>query len=136
MEFPFNPQRALDQEFYDHCARGELRFQRCLACFAWRHVPREHCAGCGSAEWEWALGSGRAALYSWTICHRAFHPAFAPLVPYVVAIGTMAEGVRLIARLEGADEADLRLDLPMRVGFAAMAPGLMLPVFQPLALRR
>ena len=35
------------------CKRHELRFQRCRDCGAWRHMPRESCAACGSFNWSW-----------------------------------------------------------------------------------
>jgi uncharacterized OB-fold protein len=35
-------------EFYQFCKQHELRFQRCQDCDAWRHMPRESCAACGS----------------------------------------------------------------------------------------
>ncbi len=42
----------LNAEFYEHCAKEKLCFQRCNECRTWRHLPRSMCAKCGSTDWE------------------------------------------------------------------------------------
>ena len=77
---------GLNAEFYEQCTKGRLYFQRCTACEAWRHLPRDMCPKCGSADWEWSPSSGRGKIYSWTVTHRAMHPSFAGDVPYAVVV--------------------------------------------------
>ncbi len=122
---------ALHGEFYRHCAAHELRFQRCLACARWRHMPRNYCAHCGSGDWEWAQSSGQGIVRSWTVCHRAFHPGVVGDLPYVVALVEFEPGVRLIARLDHIDADAVRLDLPVDVWFDEIAPGIVLPRVRP-----
>ncbi len=64
------------KDFYAWCHRGDLRFQRCSDCDAWRHVPREMCAKCGSDEWKWVKSGGKGTVFTWTVAERAMHPAF------------------------------------------------------------
>jgi hypothetical protein len=45
-----HPTTEYRRDLYDWCKKGELRFQHCKGCGAWRQVPREMCAECGS--WE------------------------------------------------------------------------------------
>jgi uncharacterized protein len=122
---------AMWAAFYAHCARGELRFQRCEQCAGWRHPPRPMCPRCHSARWEWVAATGRGRVHSWTIVHQAFHPAFAADVPYAILLGEMEEGVRLIARLSKADmpNARLALDLPLKVEFEPVSNVIALPTF-------
>src|SRR5262245_35927472 len=80
-------------EFYDHCRKHELRFQRCADCGRWRHVPRDMCAGCGSFAWEWAKSAGKGKVFSWTTAMQPTRPEFADLVPYSPVIVEMDEGV-------------------------------------------
>ena len=61
---------GLAKQFYDWCARGELRFQRCTRCGAFRHIPRELCAKCGSFDSEWARSSGRGTVFTFTLPAR------------------------------------------------------------------
>ena len=117
-------------EFYAHCARGELRFQRCAQCGAWRHLPRWLCPQCASARWSWERSNRRGRLFSWTVTHQVLHPAFAADVPYVVAIAELQEGVRLVARLRGSRAGALALGAPVCVDFERVSDRVALPVFR------
>ena len=64
------------QPFWDGCAAGELRIQRCTDCGKPYFYPRPVCPDCGSGNVEWFAASGRATLYSYVINHRAA-PGFA-----------------------------------------------------------
>jgi len=106
---------GLNAEWYAHCAAGELRFQRCGACGAWRHPPRVLCAACGSGEWSWERSSGRGAVFSWTVTHQPVYAAFAEVVPYAVVVAELEEGVRIVSNLRGVAPDALALDLPVEV---------------------
>lgn len=106
---------GLGAEWYAHLARGELRFQRCQSCNAWRHPPRHLCPTCGGEGWSWERASGRGALFSWTVTHQALHPGFADALPYAVLVVELEEGVRVVCGARGLDNADLRLDLPVAI---------------------
>jgi hypothetical protein len=125
------PLNRLDEEFFAHCAKERLCFQRCTACGSWRHLPRAWCARCGSDAWEWQPSCGRARLYSWTITHQAILPGFADHVPFVVAVVELEEGVRMVSALRGVARDDLRIDLPLQVAFERVPDGAALPVFVP-----
>ena len=118
-------------DYYRHCLNGELRFQRCGDCGAWRHPPRIACAKCGSENVEWAPSSGRGRIFSWTVTHQAMHPAFAAEVPYAVIVVEMEEGVRLVTGLRGLDPSALRLDLPVEVEFEKLNDEIAIPHFHP-----
>jgi uncharacterized OB-fold protein len=104
-------------DYYRHCLNGELRFQRCGDCGAWRH--------------PWARSSGRGRIFSWTVTHQAMHPAFAAEVPYAVIVVEMEEGVRLVTGLRGLDPSELRLDLPVEVEFEKLNDEIAIPHFHP-----
>lgn len=122
---------GLSAQYYAFCAAGELRFQRCDGCGAWRHPPRHRCGACGSDRWEWAASSGRGRVFSWTVTHKAFDPAFAERLPYAVLVVELDEGPRVVANLVEADPAVLRLDLPVEVVFEPLADGIALTHFRP-----
>lgn len=123
---------GLTKEFYDYCASGELRFQRCSDCGAWRHVPREMCAECGSFSWTWERSSGRGTLFSWTVVERALHPDFEEETPYAAVVVEMDEGVRVISRMLDTPPADLQVDMPVEVAFDHVTEGIALPKFRPV----
>ncbi len=121
---------GLGAEWYEQCASGELRFQRCGVCRAWRHPPRLLCAVCGSDAWSWQPSTGRGALFSWTVTHQPLHPAYADRVPYVVAVVELEEGVRVVTALDGVALDDLTLDLPLQGAVEVVAEGVGMPFFR------
>ena len=89
------------------------------------------CPDCGSDAWTWQPSSGRGRLFSWTVSHRAPHPAFAAEVPYTVALVELEEGVRMVSGLREVSPESLQLDLPLEVVFEALEGGGSLPFFRP-----
>ncbi|MEB2345773.1 MAG: Zn-ribbon domain-containing OB-fold protein [Deltaproteobacteria bacterium] len=116
--------------FYEACRSGELRFQRCSACGAWRHVPRALCAACGSPAFTWTPSSGRGRVFTYTIVTRAMHPGFAARVPYAPAVIELEEGVRILSEVVDCPVEELRIDLPVVVVFQEVAEGVTLPKFR------
>lgn len=105
---------GLAAEFYAHVARGELRFQRC-ACGVWRHPPRHRCGACGSSDWTWERSSRRGRVFTWTVSHRAFDPAFADALPYAIVVVELDEGPRVVCNLRDLAPSELALDLPVEI---------------------
>jgi uncharacterized OB-fold protein len=119
------------QPFWDGCAAGELRIQRCTACGKPYFYPRPVCPACGSRNVEWFTASGRATLYSYVINHRAA-PGFAGDVPYAIAVVQLEEGPRMMSNIVGlpATPEALVLDMPLQVTFETRGD-ISLPQFQP-----
>ncbi len=127
---PLPKRRGLAGEFYEHCKRHELRFQRCSECRTWRHIPRDMCARCGSFAWKWAKSSGKGTLFSWTTAMQPMLPQFADLVPYSPAIVELEEGVRMVSWIVDVEPGELRLGLPVDVVFDDVTPDVTLPKFK------
>jgi uncharacterized protein len=86
----------LAQLFWEGCAQGELRYQRCAACGRTQFYPRPFCARCGGAP-TWAVSKGCGILYAATRVGRAPSPDFAALVPYDILLFDLDEGFRMMA---------------------------------------
>ena len=127
---PLPELEGFTKDFYEGCSRGELRFQHCSDCKAWRHVPRELCAECGSWNWEWRASSGRGRIFTWTIIERALHPAFAGEVPFAAVVVELEEGVRLLSHVIDCPLDQLEMDLPVEVVFDAVTDDITLPRFR------
>ena len=121
---------GLTREFYNWCRRGDLRFQRCNACQAWRHVPRPMCAACGSFEWTWQRSSGRGTVFSWTVAVRPMHPAFQNDAPYAPVVIEMEEGVRLVSEMLDCSPDELTIGMPVELAFDHVTPEITLPKFK------
>lgn len=123
---------GLTGEFYGHCKARELRFQRCTGCGAWRHVPRERCGECGSAQFQWEQSSGRGRLFTWVVATRSMHPAFPSDPPAVPAVVETDEGVRLVTQIADCPPEALRIGMPVEVVFDDVTAEITLPKFRRL----
>ena len=129
-EKPLPALEGLTGEFYAWCKKGELRFQKCRGCSAWRHVPREMCPECGATEWTWEKSTGVGVVFTWTVAERPLHAAFADSVPYAPVVVEMTEGVRVLSEVVDCAPADLGIDMPVEVVFGEVTPEITLPKFR------
>jgi uncharacterized protein len=119
------------REFWAAAAAHSLVLARCRACNQFSHPPDTVCPHCGatdgSSEFVPVDGSGR--IRSWTFVRQSFLPGFD--VPFVLVDVELAaqEELRLIGRLVDGPGAALQLDLPVRLVFEDVAPGVAIPAF-------
>jgi uncharacterized OB-fold protein len=110
------------QPFWDACLQQRLVGQRCAACGRFRWPPRGVCPACGSWRFEWLDLPGEGVVQAFAVPHRAFNPAFAERVPYVI-VHVALEGtdgrVVLISNLEGCDWQAVRVGMAVRVAWGA-----------------
>jgi hypothetical protein len=71
----------------------------------------------------------RGTVHSWTITHHAFHAGFKVDLPFLLLTVDLEEGVRMQAQGKGIGE-ELRIGLPVKVGFQRVKDDLTLPVFE------
>ncbi len=94
------PAPAADTEaFHRGLDEGRLVLQSCERCRRARYPPAPVCPYCSAREHRWLQVDGGGAVHSWVRYHRAFHPAFASLVPYVVVSMQLDAGPRMFGRL-------------------------------------
>lgn len=86
-----------------------------------------------STNTEWAVTSGKGKVYSWTIFHYLYHPAFSREIPYNVAIVQLDEGPLLHTNIVGCRNDDIYIGMPVEVIFEDINDEISLPKFQPLA---
>jgi len=126
---------ALTAPFWDGCKRGELLVQQCSSCGRKRHRPAAGCHVCGGQESTWVKITGRGRIYTYTVVHRAFHPAFVDNVPYVVALVEMDEdpSVRFHTQIVDSDPAEgISVGQPVDVVFRPTRDGMVLPFWRPV----
>ncbi len=116
--------------FWVGVRRGELVIQRCTACERLRHYPQPMCPDCHSVDFDWAPVTGRGVIYSYTVAHRAFHPAWKDDVPYVLATIELEEGVRMMTDLIGIDPNTVEIGQKVEVYFEELPGRGMMPRFR------
>lgn len=121
----------LSQPFWDAAAQGRLVVQACADC-GHRQLPAAlSCVACRGRALEWVEVSGRGAVHTFTVMHRAYHPAFADELPYNVSIIELDEGPLLLSNVVGVPSGELRIGQRVEVFFEPAGDGLALPKFSP-----
>lgn len=122
------------QPFWDGCAAGELRMQRCRPCDQLYFPPRSFCPRCLSDDVSWESLSGRGTLHTYLINHRAA-PGFEP--PYAIAVVQLDEGPRMMSNIVGVEQTPeaLEIDMALEVTFEERGE-VMLPLFTPVGASR
>ncbi|MEV3964214.1 OB-fold domain-containing protein [Nocardia sp. NPDC050193] len=126
---PLPTPTPVSQPFWDGCAAGELRFQRCSDCGHAEFDPAWMCRACGGDALEWQVSGGLGEITSCTVVHRPQTPEF--VVPYVVALVRFDEGFTMLTNVVDCTVDVVRTGLRVRTVFAAVGEGFALPYVQP-----
>lgn len=118
------------QHFWDGCAVGELRLQRCVHCEKHYFPPRPFCPACLSRDVKWDVASGRGRLHTYLINNHPLPPGWEE--PYAIAVVELDEGPRMMSNIVGVPNTpeELILDMPLEVLFEDR-DGIALPLFRP-----
>lgn len=125
------PVANADSHPYWSAARERrLVIRKCKDCGELHFMPRNLCPACWSDQLEWIDAAGTGRVHSFTVIRRASDPAFASLVPYVVALIELDEGPRMMANILGDGALSVRIGDPVRVTFEDRGEGALLPQFE------
>jgi hypothetical protein len=109
---------------------GKLLIQRCLVCGRRQFYPRYFCAAC-AGDVEWIEASGLGEVHSFTIVRQNGTPPFDALVPYVLALIELDEGVRMMGNVIDVAVDDVSIGMPVQVTFARETDDVVLPMWRP-----
>ncbi|GLC94282.1 hypothetical protein Tamer19_36900 [Cupriavidus sp. TA19] len=114
--------------FWEAAAGGKLMIQQCEQCDRWVFYPRSHCPGCWSDRLAWREASGMAKLKSYSVVHRAGHPAWQSLAPYALALVQLDEGPSMLTTLVDMRFEALEIGMPLQVRYVRVGE-FTLPMF-------
>jgi uncharacterized OB-fold protein len=120
------------QPFWDALVDGKLMIRHCNACGEFHYYPRPFCPKCWSDDVEWFETSGAATVYSYSTVYVNDLPPFGPQVPYVAAVVTLAEGPRMMTRLVGVENPDIKIGMAVAFEPADLDGELKMAVFRPV----
>lgn len=132
VEKPLPGKDELHKPFWEANRRHELVLQHCRKCCNYRYPPGLICPECGAEELEWLRVSGKGIIYSWTVFHRIYHPAFVNEVPYAVVAVELEEGPRMISNLVDCALKDIEIGMAVEVVFEDVTEEISLPKFRPV----
>ncbi len=115
--------------FWEATRERRLVLQWCTACERPIHFPREMCPTCLGTALESRPASGTGAVYAVSVMPKPANPSMAERAPYAVALVELAEGVRLLANVVGADPWSVAVGQRVGVAWEPLADGRHLAVF-------
>jgi len=121
----------MNRPYWEGAKRHELLLQKCQECGHYRYPPGETCPSCLSDKLEWVKISGRGSVYTWTVFHQAYHPAYKDDIPYAVVAVELEEGPRMITNLVNCGTEDIKMGMPVEVVFDDVTGEVSLPKFRP-----
>ena|ERR1700722_16528560 len=117
--------------FWDGCLEGKLLLQRCTKCGAYRHPPSPACANCLSEECEWVPSTAHGTIYTFTVVRENRARGWDKMVPYVLAVIDLDEGVRMLTNLVDIAPEAVKIGMPVVATFAQLDGTTKLPLFKP-----
>jgi len=116
--------------FWEGTRAGELRIQHCPSCDALRHPPGPMCPTCGADKPDYTVASGRGTVYSFVVHHAPKVPG--KTLPFVVALVTLEEGVRMVAELVDVDPSTVEIGMPVELALTKIDDDLTMPYWRPV----
>jgi len=117
--------------FFDAARNNQLAVQKCDNCGTLRFPAAPLCLACDSPKASWVPVSGKGEVFSFTIMHRAYHPAIK--VPYTLAVIELKEGAKITSNVVGIQPSKVKCGMPVEVVFEKLNDEVTLPKFRPAA---
>ena len=114
-----------EADFQRHLSEGRLMLQRSRSSGRYVFYPRVAEPGSGAQDLEWVEASGRGVVYSTTVVRQK-----PPARDYNVALIELAEGIRLMSRVDGIAPEQVRIGLAVKAKIVAENDAPLL-VFEP-----
>jgi uncharacterized protein len=98
-----------EKEFLEHLAEGRFMIQKSRSTGGHVFYPRVAEPGTGATDLEWVPASGRGTVYSSTVIRQK-----SPTPNYNVALIDLAEGPRMMSRVEGIVPEEVKIGMPVK----------------------
>ncbi|MEM1313408.1 MAG: OB-fold domain-containing protein [Pseudomonadota bacterium] len=99
-----------EAEFRERLAAGRFMLQRSASTGAYMFPPRTAAPGSGARDLEWVEASGKGVVYSTTVNRRRPEQGG----PHNIAIIELAEGPRMMSRVDGPAPEDVTIGMEVR----------------------
>ena len=106
-----------EEEWRQALGEGRFLLQRANMSGACFFPPRTAEPGTGDKAWQWIEASGEGTVYSATLVHPR-----PPEAPYNVVLVDLAEGPRIMSRVEGLEAVPIGLAVRARIDRGGAEP--------------
>ena len=107
-----------EEEWLAHLAEGRLMIQRSRSTGGHVFFPRVAEPATGAEDLEWVEASGRGTVHAVTVVRKRD-----PSEDYNVALVDLAEGPRMMSRVDGTEPGDVAIGMPVQVRIVSDAVG-------------
>ena len=118
------------EPFWEGTREGRFLLPWCTACGRPHWYPREVCPHCLSEDLDWREASGVGTVYAVSVMPKPGNPTMAGREPYAVALVDLAEGVRMMAEVTGADPYAVEVRDDVCLDWEPLTDGRRLPVWR------
>jgi uncharacterized OB-fold protein len=115
---------AETQTFWAAAKQGRFLIKRCDDCDKVHWYPRAICPFCGSGKTAWVNGSGKGAIYSFSVMRRADPP-------YAIAYVTLEEGPAMMTNIVDCNLDAIHIGQQVRLVFKPTDEDGAVPMFTP-----
>jgi uncharacterized protein len=98
-----------EKEHFEFLAKGEFMLQRCRSSGVFIYYPRVAAPKTGATDLEWVKASGLGTVYSTTVIRQK-----PPKTDYNLALIDLAEGPRMMSRVEGLAPQEVKIGMSVR----------------------
>ena len=114
LELKYNLPISRTSRFWEGLKEGKIYATKCKKCGRLVFPPVADCGECGSSDVEWVELDGEGEVVSFT--EVVVKPAsFRDEGSYIVCIGRLKEGVKVLAWLVGVDRMDVKVGLKVKL---------------------
>ncbi|MBI4764930.1 MAG: Zn-ribbon domain-containing OB-fold protein [Deltaproteobacteria bacterium] len=120
------------KEFWKATKDHILLIQTCKECKSKIFYPRKFCPECWSGNLDWIEAGGKGKVFAFTITRDMVEPKFMTDLPYVLAMVTLEEGIRMMTRIVECDPEKVEMGMDVEVVFEDISEECSLPMFRPI----
>jgi uncharacterized protein len=110
----FNLPIGRTHQFWDSLKEGKFVTTKCRDCGVIVFPPQSDCPNCMSGSFDWVDLGTEAELLTYTYV-QVTPTSFVENDPYLVAIGRLKEGIKVLAWVEGSKLEDLKPGMKLRL---------------------
>jgi uncharacterized OB-fold protein len=103
-----------EAQFRQALQDGRILLQQCQDCQHSIFYPRVLCPQCGGLNLQWQETEGQGHIYSFTVVSNVGEGQ----QPYNICLVDLAEGVRVLSRVDDIEPDKLKIDMPVKAEIA------------------